>query len=229
MGNLLKAEFYKLSRRWSFWGTLLISITLSSALLIDGLNRVSGMWRASLFISPNLYFLCIVFSALFVGEEFENRTLHCLVSAGHGRGHILLAKMLAYQTAAVVFVTAPLLLHTMIGTALGSGIPAELLQNLYFVLTAALAMGILPFLIAVFLRSVGKTIAVSLTAFGLMLFALNGSHRVLASTILPVGHLRLLAEGNSPVSFTALAGIDAIWLLAAYAAAYLSFFRSDLK
>lgn len=49
MTDLLKAEFYKLSRSRSFWGITLFSLLLGSILLLDSTAITDGLVNASLF------------------------------------------------------------------------------------------------------------------------------------------------------------------------------------
>lgn len=73
MTDLLKAEFYKLSRSRSFWGITLFSLLLGSVLLLDSIAITDGLVNASLFNTPLLYFLSIVFGSLFVGLTLQSR------------------------------------------------------------------------------------------------------------------------------------------------------------
>lgn len=75
MSNLLKAEFYKLFHSWYFWGIGLFNLLLSSVLLLDSVGETSNLFFASIYNMPILYFLTIIFSALFVGNDFGGRTL----------------------------------------------------------------------------------------------------------------------------------------------------------
>ena len=101
MLNLLNAEFYKLFHSRYFWGIVAFNLFLSSVLLLDSIGETSSLFFASLYNVPILYFLAIVFSALFVGNDFGQRTLQSYINAGHNRGQILLAKLAAYQIACI--------------------------------------------------------------------------------------------------------------------------------
>ena len=65
MSNLLKTELYKLFHSWYFWGIGIFNLLLSSILLLDSKERSSNLIMASLYNIPLLYFLSIVFIALF--------------------------------------------------------------------------------------------------------------------------------------------------------------------
>lgn len=71
MSNLLKAEFYKLFHSWYFWGIGLFNLLLSSVLLLDSVGETSNLFFASIYNMPILYFLTIIFSALFVGNDWQ--------------------------------------------------------------------------------------------------------------------------------------------------------------
>ena len=65
MSNLLKTEIYKLFHSWYFWGIGIFNLLLSSILLLDSKECSSNLIMASLYNIPLLYFLIIVFIALF--------------------------------------------------------------------------------------------------------------------------------------------------------------------
>lgn len=114
MLNLLNAEFYKLFHSRYFWGIVAFNLFLSSVLLLDSIGETSSLFFASLYNVPILYFLAIVFSALFVGNDFGQRTLQSYINAGHNRGQILLAKLAAYQIACMTILALPLLVHELV-------------------------------------------------------------------------------------------------------------------
>ena len=121
MSNLLKAEFYKLFHSWYFWGIGLFNLLLSSVLLLDSVGETSNLFFASIYNMPILYFLTIIFSAMFVGNDFGRRTLQSYINAGHRRGKILFAKLVVHQIACMVILSFPLLLHSIIGTFVTKG------------------------------------------------------------------------------------------------------------
>ena len=119
MINLLKAEYYKLLHKQSFWGLLFFSLALGSLLLTDSKNTTSDLVKGSLYNLPQIYFISILFAALFIGEDFENRTIPSFVSAGHKRGAVFFAKTLSYQPASTVLLAAPVLFHSAAAAMLG--------------------------------------------------------------------------------------------------------------
>ena len=93
MSNLLRAEFYKLSHNWYFWGIGLFNLFLSSLLLLDSNGKTPNLLFASLYNTPLLYFMMIVFAVLFAGNDFEQTTMHLSISAGHKRSSVILAEV----------------------------------------------------------------------------------------------------------------------------------------
>ena len=163
MLNLLNAEFYKLFHSRYFWGIVAFNLFLSSVLLLDSIGETSSLFFASLYNVPILYFLAIVFSALFVGNDFGQRTLQSYINAGHNRGQILLAKLAAYQIACMTILALPLLVHGLIGGLCFKENFVSISGNLYTVLLVVVslfAMCLLPFFFAFLFRDIGKTLAV---------------------------------------------------------------------
>lgn len=110
MNQLFKSEFYKLIRQKSFWGLTVFSCLLSSILLLDGSfpTDAQAFFDHALYALPLLYVLIMVFGALFVGKDFDIRTIQAYVCAGHKRGNILLAKATVHLvgSAAILFFAA---------------------------------------------------------------------------------------------------------------------------
>lgn len=159
MLNLLNTEFYKLFHSRYFWGIVAFNLFLSSVLLLDSIGETSSLFFASLYNVPILFFLAIVFSALFVGNDFGQRTLQSYIIAGHNRGQILLAKLIAYQIACITILALPLLVHGLIGRLCFKESFVSVSGNLYTVLAVLVslfAMCLLPFFFAFLLQRCTK-------------------------------------------------------------------------
>ena len=162
MTDLLKAEFYKLMHSRSFWGMTLFSLILGSILLLDSKPLVFGLFHASLYNTPLLYFLAIVFAALFVGEDFSEQTLPCYISAGHKRSTVLFAKTIVYLASCVFLLVLPLLVHGLAGVIRNgeTRFITDILAEGAVILSAVLAMCMLPLFCAFVFRDIGRTLAV---------------------------------------------------------------------
>ena len=232
MSNLLKAEFYKLFHSWYFWGIGTFNLFLSSVLLLDSIGETSNLFSASLYNTPILYFLVIVFSALFVGNDLGQRTLQSYINAGHKRGNVLFAKMLIYQIGCMIILILPLLMHGLIGEFLLKETYMSIVGNLttvVIVIISLFAMCLLPFFFAFIFRDIGKTLAVPMVLFFLMIFLMNGDQALFISPILPMGQLRLIAIQQRTTSIVHFVLTDFLWIFLLYFGAYLGFRRSDLK
>lgn len=107
MSNLLKTELYKLFHSWYFWGIGIFNLLLSSILLLDSKERSSNLIMASLYNIPLLYFLSIVFIALFIGSDFSGRTLNTYITAGHKRSSIFRVKLIVSQIGCIIETNYP--------------------------------------------------------------------------------------------------------------------------
>ena len=175
--RILKAEFYKLWRMKSFWGLLIISCALSCILLLDGSPPAKSLdvFNHILYTAPLLYVLIMIFGALFIGSDFENRTIQSYISAGHKRGHILLVKIIVHLTGCMILLI--LCLPSFAGAAAGCmlfGITSASLSALFLKSMLAIwiicAMAMLPCLCGFRFQGVGKTLTLPLVLFFVMLF-----------------------------------------------------------
>ena len=154
--------------------------------------------------------------------------LQSYINAGHRRGKILFAKLVVHQIACMVILSFPLLLHSIIGTFVTKGALASI-GIVVMVIASQFAMCLLPFFFAFIFRDIGKSMAVPMVLFFLMVFLMNGDQVQLISQILPMGQLRLMALQQSNISGGQFMFSDFLWVLALCLGTYLWFRRSDLK
>ncbi len=232
MLNLLTAEFYKLFHSRYFWGIAAFNLLLSSVLLLDSIGETTSLFFASLYNVPILYFLAIVFSALFVGNDLGQRTLQSYVNAGHMREQVLLVKLLVYQIACMMILALPLLVHGWIGRFFSNETFSNVDSSFITVVTIVVslfAMCLLPFFFAFLFRDIGKTLAVPMTLFFLMIFLMNGDQALVISQILPIGQLRLIALQQLTSSMGQFVLTDFLWIFFLCFGTYWGFRRFDLK
>lgn len=232
MTNLLKAEFYKLFHSRSFWGIVSFSFLLSSLLLLDSKQLTTNLFFASLYNIPLLYFLTIIFGALFIGDDFGEQTLHCFVSAGHKRSTILFTKAFTYQVACAIILAIPLIVHGLFGVFIQK---VKIISIEFFLTTgfaifvSMLAMCMLPLFCAFVFRDIGKTLTVPMVIFFVVIFILNNDQTQYITTILPIGQIRLISLQQLSIPIIAIVVIDVLWILILYIGAYFIFYCSDLK
>ena len=214
MANLLRTEWYKLWHSWYFWGIGIFTFLLSSILLLDSKGKTSNLVMAS-----------------FIGNDLGGRTLNAYLTAGHKRGYVFWAKVMVSQIGCILILTVPLLIHEIIGW-FGmkerfleiSGTFTVAFQILFVVIT----MCALPVVLAFVFRDMGKTLAVSMVLFFLMIFLMNGQHAESLIRILPMGQLRLIALQKFDRTTVPLS-LDFLWMFILYYSAGRIFLHADLK
>lgn len=230
MANLLRTEWYKLWHSWYFWGIGIFTFLLSSILLLDSKGKTSNLVMASLYNTPLLYFLIIVFIALFIGNDLGGRTLNAYLTAGHKRGYVFWAKVMVSQIGCILILTVPLLIHEIIGR-FGmkerfpeiSGTFTVAFQILFVVITMCLT-GRSCFCFP----AIWENTAVSMVLFFLMIFLVNGQHAESLIRILPMGQLRLIALQKFDRTTVPLS-LDFLWIFILYYSAGRIFLHADLK
>ena len=232
MTRLLKAEFYKLIRSRSFWLIVVSSFLLGSLLLLDTQRITADLFCASLYNTPLLYFMVIIFTAIYAGGDFGERTLQYFVAAGHKRGEILFTKTVTCQIACNVILAVPLAAHGILENVLYNDfyiLHRHLLIESGVIILGILAMCMLPLCCAFIFKDMGRTLVVPMVIYFFAIFVLNSEKAQSIAVFLPMGQLRLLALNELNVSMAAAAGIDLLWIAGLYVAAYFGFHRSDLK
>ncbi|MFR3226390.1 MAG: ABC transporter permease, partial [Blautia massiliensis (ex Durand et al. 2017)] len=88
---------------------------------------------------------------------------------------------------------------------------------------------LLPCFFAFWYRDTGKSMAVPMMLFFLMIFWMNGDKARLVSQILPMGQLRLTALQQDALPAARFVLTDCIWIFLLSMGAYGGFRRADLK
>ena len=231
MSNLLKTELYKLFHSWYFWGIGIFNLFLSTILLLDSKGKSSNLIMASLYNVPLLYFLIIVFIALFIGSDLGRRTLNTYITAGHKRSCILWAKVIVSQIGCIIILIFPLLMH---------GVISQFCMKEKFIwgdngytillvtLLAMITMCTLPIFLAFIFRDMGRTLAILMVLFFVMIFFMNSEYAQTIIKILPMGQLRLISlQKFYSIDFFLL--VDFLWNVILYMVAGNVFLHTDLK
>lgn len=234
MSSLLRAEFYKLGKLKSFWGLIVSSWLLNSILMLDdGLPaNVSSFFDHSLHTTPLLYVLIMIFGALFIGADFDHRTIQNYIAAGHKRNFIMFSKIIVHLIGCISILFVPLLVSIVTGCILfgipDSGFAPLLLKSLQTIWIIC-AMGMLPCLSAFLFKDTGRTLTIPLILYFIMLFLLNGEHYDLMAVLLPMGQLRLLSSNQFSGHSILAVLIDCVWIIGCFLWIYRNFSRTDLK
>lgn len=231
MSNLLKTELYKLFHSWYFWGIGIFNLFLSTILLLDSKGKSSNLIMASLYNVPLLYFLIIVFIALFIGSDLGRRTLNTYITAGHKRSCILWAKVIVSQIGCIIILIFPLLMHGVISQFC---MKEKIIWGdngytiLLVTLLAMITMCTLPIFLAFIFRDMGRTLAISMVLFFVMIFFMNSEYAQTIIKILPMGQLRLISlQKFYSIDFFLL--VDFLWNVILYMVAGNVFLHIDLK
>ena len=96
------------------------------------------------------------------------------------------------------------------------------------ILFVVITMCALPVVLAFVFRDMGKTLAVSMVLFFLMIFLMNGQHAESLIRILPMGQLRLIALQKLDRTTVPLS-LDFLWMFILYYSAGRIFLHADLK
>lgn len=231
MANLLRTEWYKLWHSWYFWGIGIFTFLLSSILLLDSKGKTSNLVMASLYNTPLLYFLIIVFIALFIGNDLGGRTLNAYLTAGHKRGYVFWAKVMVSQIGCILILTVPLLIHEIIGRF---GMKEKISGNFRYFYCGFSNTVCCNHHVCITGRSCfcfpryGKNTGSFHGSVFSYDFLMNGQHAESLIRILPMGQLRLIALQKFDRTTVPLS-LDFLWMFILYYSAGRIFLHADLK
>lgn len=227
MINLLKAQYYKLLHKQSFWGLLLFSLVLGSLLLLDSRNTTADLLKGSLYNLPQMYFIPLIFTALFVGKILKagRSTAWSAPAIREGRffHHRFILSDGMYRSVCASSVVS---LYSC-GCAWAKSFP-PLRRTSAYPCRDSCHGNAAAFIVFLF-RDTGKAFAIPMVLFFLMIFVLNSSYAPAASIVLPMGQLRLLALDEVTFPVWLPLGIDCFWIVLSCLIACGSFCRSELK
>lgn len=178
MGNLIRAEWYKMGKDRSFWFLifLLAAISIFYPLLIvfdKGAEFItlSNFYQSDLLTANNYViklFPCIL-AGFFISKEFSSGTMKNMVSSGNSRARIYFAKLIVFSMGAIIIsLILPLLLTGT--TAIYLGFPdmpewGYFAKTIGFIALYAAAYASLMALFAIVLPDSGKAIAFMIIFF----------------------------------------------------------------
>lgn len=228
MSNLIRSEWYKLTRNRSFW-LILAALFLSAVVYCfmtylddpsDGgaLDATSGLDMLRSAMGGNTYIIKIglcVLAGFFVSSEYSTGTMKRAVSSGYSRSRIIVAKMLVFIGGSVLVALVFPVLCLAIGSLLfGGGSLPDVSASEYVIrclgLTVTLSAGFAAIvaLIAVIFNDSGKTIGIGIIFFFFIdgVFVMIGNH---LPFVLKIYEYSLLNEINHYAD-TAMASRDAV-------------------
>jgi ABC-type transport system involved in multi-copper enzyme maturation permease subunit len=240
MGGLIKAELLKLSKSLGYKVLLGVSLGLgfSEGLTSMGFfsdSKVTGyeLFAASIlgYTEHSIFFS--IFAAVFICNEFTNRTFDTALVSGKPRSAILLAKIVVFQLGLIPIV----FIKALLGGAMASftnGVSPEpflsVLPQLLFLIfgsiISSVAIGSICILLAMLIKNVGGTIG---TGFGVaMAGALLINFEQLRPILKFIYHYQI-AQTAQPESLGLYYGVIFGTILLATLASVIVFNKSELK
>lgn len=175
MIGLIKAEFLKLSKSLGYKILLLcavgIGILLGCLLTIMPFNREMNGYQAYLNAISETQCACVfasIFTAIFIGNDFSNRTFGMSITYGCSRRSLLLSKVMVYLIGMVSVLLITPLVSTSIVTAIrGFGqwnaeVTGHLTMSTLRLLLGWAALGGFCTLFAVWIKNIGGIIGAEL-------------------------------------------------------------------
>ncbi|WP_368652817.1 ABC transporter permease [Ornithinibacillus sp. 4-3] len=178
MGNLIKAEWYKLRKDRTFWFLILLLIATSIfyPLLIifdEGaeLIKISNFYQSDL-LNANIYVIKLipcVLAGFFISKEYSSGTMKNIVSSGNSRARIYFAKLIVFSMGAVIIsIIIPIILTGSMAVYLGFPDMPEwsyFVKTIGFFILYAAAFASLMTFFATILTDTGKAIAFMIIFF----------------------------------------------------------------
>lgn len=126
MGNLLRADFFRLWRSKSFWFCMLVQVGLGGfAPVLCFMDQHRTPFPGPHPLDPELFnyipFVCILaalFCALFIGTEYSDGTVRNQLVVGHRRRNIYLCHLITCTTATLLMCVGYILPYLAVGTPL---------------------------------------------------------------------------------------------------------------
>lgn len=179
MGNLLRADFFRLWRSKSFWACMMFQV--GSALFFPIMNYIRGIKNGfSIVPDWNLFagmaFICVLsalFSTLFVGTDYSDGTIRNQLVVGHRRWEIYLSHLITCITGCLLMCAGYLLPYLVVSRPLLGPLQQDAWTILVYVgvalvLTVALASLYTMLAMVIPNRTVSAVVALVLS-FGLLL------------------------------------------------------------
>lgn len=227
MGKLIKAEFLKLSKSLGYKILLLCtfgySVMMGLFAMDTEVGRPDGVTAyLSMLSDAGMYMgMAAIFAALFVCNEYSNRTFGMSLFSGCTRWRVLLSKAIVYLVGLmpVVFLE-PLMSGIMVSInkgagSLDGGVWIDLLQATFLFILGAVAIGGLSFMLGVIIKNIVGTIGAGLgLVIGMQMLGIIPQTTALAKLTL-MYQVGLLPQPESTGMFIAVTVVTLAMTLAA--------------
>lgn len=241
MKNLIKAEWFKLSKSFGFKVLLLFNAAslFSNIFLLMAGAKGEGYKMFAIALTYILHHSVIgyLFSALYLSSEFSGRTFGTSLLCGCSRRKIFLSKALVFLAGLIIlFLVYVGVSTTVISVGNGFGMEfsaktcKEILLMLLCGMLACITMGAVILLVTVIVKKAVAAIGAGIIiTYSLLWLEANFSENLVFlkyTYSYQMGQLEFFGEGFSPVVFL---GVMVVTFLLAFAAAGFIFERTELK
>ena len=237
MGNLLRAEWYKLFHDKIFAITLAACV-LFNTLIFSGSSILScsGSEALQQCMKKEIMTAMIVciYGGTFLGSDFADRTMYHGLTAGQSRGAVLHAKIIVFSFAAdLMLFLFPLLLTVICtvkngwGTAIGTGFAPHLFGVVLALLLLGFAISAISLPAAVCFRDVGRTIGIPIVLYFIVIILLNSTFAPVLSRLFPISAVFLVTDGTVSAAYGM--GLGLVWFALLAAVSTLIFRRVELR
>lgn len=243
MINLLKLETYKLKHSRSFLFITAAVIVFEIFYVVNNGSLIGAeAFKHSMYDVSTTVLLGAVFTGLFVGSDFADRTINQAVTAGYSRLNILISKSIVFYLSVEIITIVYPLTSVIINTCFnGWGEEFTIVSLLYVIRTVLLRFVIdagcasLWLLIAFIFKDVGKTISVSMIIFvvgagALTILSKKNAAAQFIYTLTANSQARIIvnkAVTSYNILFTCLSNLIMIVLFCSIS--YIIFRRAELK
>lgn len=238
MGRLIKAEFLKLSKSLGYKILLLCTFGFSVMMGLFAMDVETGSPDGvtaylSMLSDAGMYMgLTAIFAAIFVCNEFSNRTFSMSLFSGCPRWRVLLSKVIVFLIGLmpVVFLE-PLMSGIMVsinkgGGDLDAGIWIDIFQATFLFILGNVAIGGFSFMLAIIIKNIVGSIGAGLgLMLGMQMLDMIPQTTALAKLTL-MYQVGLLPQPESTGMFIA---VTAVTLVVTLAASALIFEKTELK
>ncbi|MCM1288919.1 MAG: ABC transporter permease [Clostridium sp.] len=238
MRNLIKAEWFKLSKSFGFRVLFLCNLAslCSSVFLLMAGADATGHKMLLLAITYTFHHAIIgyLFSAFFICNEFSDRTFGMSLLSGYSRRRIFISKSFVFLCGLSLLYLTYIMITTIvitIGNGYGMEFNAEFFGMLLCGMIGCITMGAVMLLVSMVMKKAVATIGVGIG----IIYLLSSLESNFKEKLLPVlkytytyqiGQLALWGDGFSPIMYL---GVMIITSLLAFVAAGIIFEKAELK
>lgn len=241
MGNLIKAEYFKLVKSFGFkvlvFCSLILGIIFSCISIVSG-NKVSGYDTFNSFLGMILYhsFFGYVFAAIFICNEYKNCTLAIEILSGFSRKKLFISKIIIYFMGMLLLCLAAVISATIImsfanGYRVEPGIVSykDILINLVYAVAGYMALGAVIILVSVITKRAVVTISSGMILTYILLVLRTNFKEVFFIKYTYSYQIELLRFADGNFSGREYMPVIVITFILAIAAALFIFEKTELK